>query len=174
MKALIFILVMLGFYYGINRYGMSEAPFERWVSETQFPSPKASDKFCAALSPNAVVAYETHANGQPATRSINSASALCQHWREYAQSWAKIEHSRTTISDLKITRDNHFPYNAATANFRVMFELFHGRNSTYVYTRDEQLHFKRGFLGDFSITAFSGTENIDIPQTKTYHTTVGY
>lgn len=176
MKAIIFILLMCGFYYGMNQYALSEDALERWITSTQFPNQESADKFCEAMEPLTEVNLDYVVNISK-TKTVNSTEALCVYMRDRIIAGASKKNTGFKITNLNINRIQKFPFNSATATVNVEIntytkhkeiDRYTGNTKTiennYHYKRAEKITFKRTFLGDYKILSFSGTADVSIPE----------
>ncbi|SUO97508.1 hypothetical protein [Suttonella ornithocola] len=168
MKALLFILAICGFYYGMNYYALSPAPVDRWLKTTQFPSMEAAEKFCDTISPLTEANYTYTTNGKKKRIAAKTADDLCPYFKSRALEGTKLSNTRINIDNLQIERIQKFPYNAAIAKVDIKIDANPNRDNKnrYQYTRKETIHFSRNFLGNYTIHSFTGSEDIIPPEDK--------
>lgn len=164
MRAFLFILAVIGFYYGMSQYGLSEHAVSRWIKKTQFPDRESSELFCAAIHPTTEVNYSYVYNTLSAKPAATEANALCPYWKEQIVRGAKLSNSRVKISNLRIKRHQKFPFNTATASFDYTVHVFLSYKTTYTITRHETLVFSRNLIGDYRLKSISGSEKLKWPK----------
>ena len=164
MKAILFVLGIVGFYYGMSQYGLSEHALSRWIKKTHFPNREASELFCAAIHPTTKVNYSYTYNKLREKTAATEAEELCPYWKKQIIYGAKLSNSRVSISNLRIERHQKFPFNTATASFDYKVEAYPSYKTGYIINRHETLIFSRNLLGDYRLKSISGYERLQWPE----------
>ena len=164
MRAFLFILAVIGFYYGMSQYGLSEHAVSRWIKKTHFPNRESSDHFCATIRPTTEVNYSYVYNKLHEKAAATEADGLCPYWKEQIIRGAKLSNSRVTLTNLRVRRHQKFPFNTATASFDYTVEVFLSYQTTYIISRHETLVFSRNLIGDYRLKSISGSERLKWPE----------
>lgn len=178
MKAILFILMMCGFYYGMNQYALSEDAITRWIKESHFLDQASADKFCSAIGPLTEVHYTYTKNGLHPQIAADSADELCPYWKKQIFPNAKWADSNLDISNLNIDKIQKFPFNSAKVSYDIKTSTYkenlipdpnnYGekikKRERYEIVRHEEIFFKRDLLGNYHFISFNGYENLLYPK----------
>lgn len=160
MKALLFIIAVLGFYYGINYYALSEAPVTRWIEKTHFPDSESAENFCKAISPLTKVHFTETENGIKQHVVANSGDSLCSYWKSKTHKNVSHRYTRDNIENLTVTRIQEFPYNQARASFLYTYSWTDPKTRKEIpYIYQENIRFSRNLLGEYRLISFEGNLN---------------
>lgn len=164
MKAILFILAVCGFYYGINQYALSEAPVSRWLKASQFPDSEGAKMICDAVFPLTEATLTVTTNGIRPKVVIEKADDICPYYKSQIVSGISLKRSWIEIKKLNIQKLQAFPFNQATITAQLNIRTNNNKNETYEYSRNLTIEFSRGFLGDYKILSLKGTGDIIPPK----------
>lgn len=168
MKAILFILAVCGFYYGINQYALSEAPVSRWLKASQFPDSEGAKMICDAVFPLTEATLIVTTNGIRPKVVIEKADDICPYYQSQIIPGASLQTSWIEVKKLDIQKLQKFPFNQATITTEFIIRAANKRNGAdkkmYVYSRNLTIEFSRGFLGDYKILSLKGTGDIIPPK----------
>lgn len=159
MKAILFILAVCGFYYGINQYALSEAPVSRWLKASQFPDSEGAKMICDAVFPLTEAALTVTTNGIRPKVVIEKADDICPYYKSQIVPNISFQSSRIDIKKLDIQKSQTFPFNQATITTEIALRITNNKGKTYIHSRNLTIKFSRGFLGDYRILSLKGTGN---------------